>query len=190
MSEGKLIVFSAPSGAGKTSIVHKILERRKGQFFFSVSATTRNKREGEEHGKDYFFLDCVEFQNKVNEGAFIEWQMVYKDCYYGTLKSEINSMLADGKNILFDIDVKGGISIKNIYQEQALSIFIKPPSVEILRDRLAQRGTETEDTLAMRVNKSEYEMTFADCFDKVIVNDILSVAVDEADKAIEDFLMS
>jgi guanylate kinase len=185
---GKLIIFSAPSGAGKTTIVRKILAEYPDLFVFSISATTRPKRPQEVHREDYFFLSTEEFQQKINEDAFVEWEMVYADCYYGTLKSEVEHCLSSGSNMLFDIDVKGGLNIKKLYGEKALAIFIAPPSLEILRERLIARNTETPETLKKRIEKAEYEFSFANQFDKIIVNEHLHLALEDAKNAIFEFL--
>jgi guanylate kinase len=185
---GKLIIFSAPSGAGKTTIVRNILAEYPDLFAFSISATTRPKRPQETHSKDYFFLSTEEFQQKIAENAFVEWEMVYVDCYYGTLKSEVERCLNAGSNMLFDIDVKGGLNIKKLYGDKALSLFIAPPSIEILRERLIARNTETAETLQKRIAKAEYEFSFANQFDKIIVNECLENAIEDAKKAIFGFL--
>jgi guanylate kinase len=184
---GKLIIFSAPSGSGKTSIVRKIMQKHS-DFAFSISATTRNKRPNEKQGKDYFFMSINDFQEKIAEDAFVEWQMVYENCYYGTLKSEVEAMLNNGINVLFDVDVLGGLNIKKIYGSNALAIFVQPPSIEILTERLLLRQTETPETFAKRIAKVEYEMSFVHQFDVVITNDDLDAAVEKTDALILNFL--
>ncbi|MBO4645013.1 MAG: guanylate kinase [Bacteroidales bacterium] len=185
--QNKLIVVSAPSGAGKTSIVRHLLQENP-LLSFSVSATTRAKRETEIDGKDYYFISVPEFQKRIEEGRFLEWQEVYKGQYYGSLKSEVDRLGAEGKVVIFDVDVLGGINIKKFYGERALSIFIQPPTIEDLKKRLAGRGTETPESLQKRVDKAEYELTFANQFDRIVVNDVLSVAQQEASQLIRDFL--
>ncbi|MCQ2263025.1 MAG: guanylate kinase [Bacteroidales bacterium] len=185
--QSKLIVVSAPSGAGKTSIVRYLLEQNP-KLSFSVSATTRAKREMEVDGKDYYFIPVPEFQKRIENGAFLEWQEVYKGQYYGSLKSEVDRLGAEGKVVIFDVDVLGGINIKKFYGERALSIFIQPPTVEELKKRLLGRGTETPESLKKRVDKAEYELTFANQFDVVVVNDDLETARHEADNLIKEFL--
>lgn len=183
----KLIVVSAPSGAGKTSIVKYLLEQNP-FLSFSVSATTRAMRKGEVHGKDYYFISVDDFQKKLGNGDFLEWQEVYAGQYYGSLKSEVDRLSAEGKTVIFDVDVLGGLNIKKFYQDQALSIFIQPPTLDSLRDRLLNRGTETAESLKKRVDKAEYEMTFASQFDKIVVNDDLKEAQLYANQLIQDFL--
>ena len=184
---GKLIIVSAPSGAGKTSIVKHLLKVQP-NLAFSVSATSRAKREGECDGRDYYFLSVDDFKQKLANDEFLEWQEVYVNQYYGTLKSEIERIWATGHHVLFDVDVLGGINIKKYYGDQALSIFIKPPSPEVLAQRLAGRGTETPESLAKRIAKVDYELSFENQFDKVVVNDDLQVAQQETVKLIQDFL--
>jgi len=185
--QNKLIVVSAPSGAGKTSIVRYLLEKNP-NLSFSISATTRAKREMETDGKDYYFISVPEFQKRIADGDFLEWQEVYAGQYYGSLKSEVDRLGAEGKVVIFDVDVLGGINIKKFYGERALSIFIQPPTVEDLKKRLVGRGTETEETLKKRIDKAEYELTFADQFDVVVVNDVLDEARQNANQIIHDFL--
>lgn len=185
--QSKLIVVSAPSGAGKTSIVRHLLEQNP-NLSFSISATTRAKREMETDGKDYYFISVPEFQKRINDGAFLEWQEVYKGQYYGSLKSEVDRLGNEGKVVIFDVDVLGGINIKKFYGERALSIFIKPPTLESLKERLLGRGTETPESLKKRVDKAEYEMTFANQFDVTVINDDLETARREANQLIQDFL--
>lgn len=184
---GKLILFAAPSGSGKTTIIKHLLELDL-NLSFSVSATTRPKRETEQHGKDYFFLTQEEFKEKINNGSFLEWEEVYEGTYYGTLKTEVDKELQKGKNILFDIDVIGAINIKKIYENQALALFIKPPSIEILKERLLIRNTESEHTLQKRIGKAEYELTFEDQFDITIINENIFDAQEEAKQIILNFI--
>ena len=185
--QNKLIVVSAPSGAGKTSIVRHLLENNP-QLSFSISATTRSKREMETDGKDYYFISVPEFQKRIADGDFLEWQEVYAGQYYGSLKSEVDRLGAEGKVVIFDVDVLGGINIKKYYGERALSIFIQPPTVEDLKKRLVGRGTETPETLKKRIDKAEYELTFANQFDVILVNDILADAQQKAGQLVNDFL--
>ncbi len=185
--KAKLIIFSAPSGSGKTSIVKEILKSDI-PFGFSVSATSRKARKGETHGKDYYFFDVEEFKNKINNNEFLEWEEVYHSQFYGTLKSEVERLRNQGKNVLFDVDVIGGLNIKNYYGDDALSIFIKAPSVEELKNRLKGRGTENDESLQKRLEKAEYEMSFASQFDVVVVNDNLDDAVKECLNLIREFI--
>lgn len=186
-AQGRLFIFSAPSGSGKTTIVHEVL-RRFDSFGFSVSATTRAPRAHEVHGKDYFFLSKEEFLQKIAEGAFLEYQEVYAGTYYGSLKTEVERVLHSGKHLLFDVDVFGGLNIKKHYGDLATAIFIQPPSVEILRQRLEARGTETPETLTKRISKAEYELSVANEFDVIIINDVLEKAVEETVAVIQKII--
>lgn len=183
----KLILFTAPSGAGKTTIVRHILSQYK-ELDFSVSATTREKRPHEEDGKDYYFMSKHDFLEKVKDGDFLEWEEVYEAQYYGTLRSEIERLWKLGKHIIFDIEVKGATNIKNAYPEETLAIFINPPSPEILFDRLRKRKTETEASLKKRIARAAKELTYVDKFDKILLNDQLEVALADAEKLVEDYL--
>ncbi len=183
----KFIIISAPSGAGKTSIVRSVLKKVP-QLAFSISATTRKKRENEINGKDYFFLTLEEFKKKISEGAFLEWEEVYKDCFYGTLKSEVQRISNKGKTVIFDLDVVGGLKLKKKFIKQSLSIFIMPPSTDILTSRLKSRGTETKETLKMRVHIAKKEMLSKDKFDKVILNEDFSLACKKAKELITNFI--
>lgn len=185
--KGKLIIFSAPSGAGKTTIVKHLLQKGL-DLGFSISATSRGPRPNEVDGKDYYFLTADEFTRKVQNNEFLEWEEVYKGTSYGTLKSEVERIRKSGKNVIFDVDVVGGLNIKKFYGDEALAVFVQPPSVEELRKRLTTRSTETEEKIAMRIAKAEHELTFADRFDVVIVNDNLEDAFAEAEKIVADFL--
>ncbi|MEN8115716.1 MAG: guanylate kinase [Bacteroidota bacterium] len=185
--KGKLIIFSAPSGAGKTTIVKHLLEKDF-DLKFSISATSRKARHTETHGRDYYFLSEKEFNQKVEGDEFLEWEEVYKGTCYGTLKSEVERIRNLGKNVIFDVDVVGGLNIKRYYGDEALSVFVKPPSVEELRNRLTNRSTETEEKIAMRIAKAEQELSFAPQFDVIITNDNLDVAFKEAEKLISEFL--
>lgn len=186
----KLIIITAPSGAGKTSITRHLLKNFSDKLAFSVSATTREKRGHEINGVHYYFVTEDEFKEKIRHKEFAEWEMVYEGKYYGTLKSEMKRIWNEGKAPVLDIDVKGAVHVQGQYPEQSISIFIEPPSIEELKKRLLSRGTETPETLAARVNKAAYEISFKDQFDKIIVNDDLKKACNEAEKIIEDFLSS
>jgi len=185
---GKAIIFSAPSGSGKTTIVKHLLENRN-DLSFSISACTRDKRgRAEQNGKDYHFLTPDEFKQKIDEDAFVEWEEVYQGNFYGTLKTEIERIWAEGKNVIFDVDVKGGISLKEYFGDKALSIFVKVPDIETLRARLGDRGTDTEDSISQRVFKAKFEMSFESKFDTTIVNDELEKALENAQDLLNNFL--
>lgn len=184
---GKLVIFSAPSGAGKTTIVRHLLGQNF-NFEFSVSATSRKPRSSETHGIDYYFLTEKEFKQKIENDEFLEWEEVYNGTCYGTLKSEVERIRNEGKNVLFDVDVVGGLNIKKYYGDEALAVFVQPPSINELRKRLIKRSTESEDKIAMRIEKAEHELSFAPQFDVVIVNDKLEQAVREAEKIISAFV--
>lgn len=184
---GKLFIFSAPSGSGKTTIVRHLLEQ-KFNLEFSVSATSRACRENETHGKDYYFLSADEFKQKIENDEFLEWEEVYEGCFYGTLKSEIERIRDKGNNVIFDVDVVGGVNIKKYYQEDALAIFIQPPSIEELEKRLRGRNTDSEEVIGERIKKFKFELGFADQFDKVIVNDKLEDALAEAENTLTEFI--
>lgn len=185
--KGKLIIFSAPSGAGKTTIVKHLLQQDFG-LEFSVSATSRQPRPGEVHGKDYYFLSENDFRKKIKNNEFLEWEEVYSGTFYGTLKSEVERIRQKGKNVIFDVDVVGGVNIKKYYGEEALAVFVQPPSVEELRKRLQNRSTEPEEKINMRVAKAEKELTFAKQFDMILINDELTETLKEAEKMITGFL--
>ena len=184
---GKVIIFSAPSGSGKSTIVNYLLSRGFG-LEFSISATCRSPRGEERRGGE----DCLSWRSpysqKIDKDDFLEWEQVYPGCYYGTLKSELERIWAKGHTVVFDVDVVGGVNIKKIFGERALSIFVQAPSVEVLRQRLESRGTDSAEKIEERVAKAEYEMTFADKFDIVVVNDKLESALEQAEKAVRDFL--
>ena len=184
---GKLIVISAPSGAGKTSIVHFLLQNLE-TLSFSVSACSRAIRDNETDGVDYHFLAAEQFKKEIKENAFLEWEEVYENQYYGTLKSEIERIWSKGKSVIFDIDVVGGINIKKQYPKECLSIFIMPPSVDILRERLSSRGSESEETIEKRLNKAEVEISRNQEFDSVILNDDFEIACKEAKRLITNFI--
>ena len=188
-SKGKLIVFSAPSGSGKSTIVQYLMEEHPElRLVFSVSCTSRAPRGTERNGIDYFFLSPDEFRQKISKGEFLEYEEVYQDKFYGTLKSQVDSQVNRGENVVFDVDVKGGCNIKKYYGNRALSVFIQPPSVEELRRRLLGRATDAPEVIEQRLSKAAYELTFADRFDKVIVNDDLAVAKAEAYRIVSEFL--
>jgi guanylate kinase len=174
-----LFVFSAPSGSGKTSVVKEILKAYP-EFMFSISATTRKKRNIETDGKDYFFITIEDFEDRIKNDAFVEYELIYDNNYYGTLKSEVDKCLADGKCMVFDMDVKGALSIKRIYKEKAVLIFVNPPSKNAIIQRLNLRATETQADLDKRIARIDFEMTLKDKFDFVVNNDELSVAVEES----------
>lgn len=184
---GKVIIVSAPSGAGKTSIVKHVLKSLP-QLRFSTSATTRAMREGEINGKDYHFLTVDDFKRGIRRNEFLEWEEVYANQFYGTLKSEIQRIWDEGKTVIFDVDVKGGLNIKKYFGDNALAIFVEPPTVQELENRLRKRGTETEESLRKRVAKAEYELSFAPQFDKIILNDNLDDAREKMLQAIREFL--
>lgn len=186
--KGKCIIFSAPSGAGKTTIVHFLLKQNLG-LEFSVSACSREPRGEEINGKDYYFLGLEGFKEKIKQNAFIEWEEVYTNNYYGTLKSEIERIWNNGHTVIFDVDVIGGLNLKRIFGEQALAIFVKPPSYEELEKRLRFRSTETEDKIRQRMEKANTELSFAKKFDKVLVNDNLETACEKAKNLVEYFLI-
>lgn len=185
--QGKLIICSAPSGAGKTTLVQYLLGQGL-NLHFSISATSRKPRGAEQHGKEYYFLSQEEFQQKVADDEFVEWEEVYKGVCYGTLKSEVEGLLAEGKNVIFDVDVVGGLNLKSFYAENALAIFIAPPSVEELERRLFNRATDAENVIAERVAKANYELSFKDKFDVVIVNNDLQEAQKEIVKTVAEFV--
>ncbi|MEI7525862.1 MAG: guanylate kinase [Mariniphaga sp.] len=187
MSEGKLVIFSAPSGAGKTTIVSHLLTLGL-NFGFSISATTRKPRGIEQNGKEYYFLSVEEFKSKISRNEFLEWEEVYPGCFYGTLKSEVERISQNGQNILFDIDVVGGSNIKKFYRERALAVFIQAPSIEELKKRLENRSTDSPEIIKERIEKAELEMSYVDLFDVVIVNDQLEDALWEAADKVRKFL--
>lgn len=183
----KIIIISAPSGSGKSTIINYLLTQDLG-LEFSISATCRMPRGQEEHGKDYYFITLEEFRRKIENDDFLEYEEVYENRFYGTLKSEVERIVSKGKNVIFDVDVVGGCNIKDYYKEQALSIFIKPPSLDELRNRLESRGTDSKDTIDARVEKAAHELTYESRFDIVVVNDDLEEAKAETLKAVQDFL--
>ena len=186
--QGKIIIFSAPSGAGKTTIVKHLLQVNP-NLAFSISACTRDKRgRTEENGKDYYFITPEEFKQKIENDEFVEWEEVYEGAFYGTLKSEIERIWKSGKHVILDVDVKGGLSIKHFYKNRALAVFVKPPSIDELAKRLQARNTDSASSISSRVFKAEFELKFENQFDKVIVNDNLEEACAKAEKLVEEFL--
>lgn len=187
--KGKLIIFSAPSGSGKSTLVqHLMTEYPELRLKFSISCTSRAPRGTERNGVEYFFLSPDEFRQKISAGEFLEYEEVYQDKFYGTLKSQVETQAERGENVVFDVDVKGGCTIKKYYGDRALSVFIQPPSVEELRKRLVGRATDAPEVIEQRLAKAEYELTFADKFDKVIINNDLDVAKAEAYQIVSEFL--
>lgn len=184
----KIIILTAPSGAGKTSITRHLMATFPNRLAFSISAATRKPRGNEKHGVDYYFMSEEDFTKKIQEQAFVEWEMVYEGKYYGTLKQELQRIWDQGKVPVLDIDVKGAIHVQQQYPGRVLSLFIQPPSVEELKRRLEARGTETQESLMARVNKASYELSFSQSFSRVIVNDILEKACAEAEEVVRQFI--
>lgn len=185
---GKLIIFSAPSGSGKSTIIGRLMQHPELRLAFSVSCTSRAPRGTERDGVEYFFLSPEEFRQRIAADEFLEYEEVYKDRFYGTLKSQVETQSARGENVVFDVDVKGGCRIKEYYGDRALSVFIQPPSVDELRRRLEGRGTDAPEVIEDRLARAAYELTFAPRFDKVVINDDLDKATDEALAAVSEFL--
>ncbi|MFD2698225.1 guanylate kinase [Mesonia sediminis] len=190
MVEGKLIVFSAPSGSGKTTIVQHLLKQKDLNLDFSISATSRAPRPNEVDGKDYYFMSLKEFKHHIKNDDFLEWEEVYRDNFYGTLKSEVERIWAKGKHVVFDIDVVGGLDIKRIYPERTLAVFVQPPSIEELKIRLKKRKTETEERISMRVAKASIEMATAPQFDFIIINNNLEEALEESYQLVKSFIQN
>lgn len=188
--KGKLIIFSAPSGSGKTTIVRHLLKKYPSLLAFSVSASTREQRAHEIHGKDYYFLPKKEFRQRIADNEFAEWEEVYAGNYYGTFKTEIERLWSEGKHVLFDVDVKGGLKLKEIYRERSLAIFVKVSSEQEIIRRLSERGTETEKSLETRLGKVRYELSFEDKFDVVLVNDDLEETLKKAENMVMEFIES
>ena len=187
METGKVIIFSAPSGSGKSTIVNYLLGKNLG-LEFSISATCRTPRGTEQHGKEYYFLTPEDFKHRIAAGDFLEYEEVYPGCYYGTLNSEVQRIWAKGNTVLFDVDVLGGLNIKKKFGAQALAIFIQPPSIDALRERLTGRGTDSAEKIEERLSKAAYELGFAPRFDTIIVNDRLETALAEAEQKVREFL--
>ncbi len=188
METGKLIIISAPSGTGKSTIIGQVMQDANLRLSFSISATTRQPREGEQDGVHYYFMSVEQFQKEIADDAFAEYEQVYEGRYYGTLKREIERINAQGDNVILDVDVKGGINVKKLYGNRAMSIFIAPPNIETLRERLICRGTDSMEEINKRISKAEYELSFAPSFDYYIVNDDLTVAVNSVHQLIADFV--
>lgn len=189
MSRGKLIIISAPSGTGKSTIISWLMKEHKElNLAYSISCTSRPPRGAEQDGVDYFFLTPEEFRQRIENDEFLEYEEVYTDRFYGTLKSQVNNQLEAGQNVVFDVDVKGGVNIKKFYGDQALSLFIQPPSIAELRRRLEGRATDSPDVIDQRIARAEFELTFAEKFDKIVINDILDYAEADALAVIQEFL--
>lgn len=186
--QGKLIIFSAPSGSGKSTIINKLMSEYGLQGRFSISATSRKPRGSEQDGVEYYFLTEEDFRRRISEGDFLEYEEVYPGCFYGTLRSEVDRTLAQGENVILDIDVQGGLNVKKIYGDRALTLFIQPPSIERLRERLERRGTDAPEVIERRLAKAETELSFAPMYDRIVVNDDLEEACRDAARVIEDFL--
>lgn len=186
-AKGKVIIISAPSGCGKSTIINALLAKGEIDMQFSVSATNRKPREGEKHGVNYYFLSDEEFRRAIDAGEFVEYEEVYPGRYYGTLRSEIDRIVDAGHNVVLDIDVKGGVNVKRMYGDEAVSVFIQPPSVEALRQRLIGRGTETPEAIVQRVDRAEFEISYAPQFDHAVVNDDLDKAIAEVSDILKDF---
>lgn len=187
--KGKLLIFSAPSGSGKSTIINFLMQQGL-NLHFSISATSRQPRGQEKDGVEYFFLTPEEFRSRIEANEFLEYEEVYKDRFYGTLKSQVEKQLDNGENVVFDVDVKGGCNIKKFYGDRAMSLFIQPPSVDELRNRLNNRGTDTPEVIEQRIARAEYELSFAPKFDHVVINDELERAQQDALRLITEFLAS
>lgn len=188
MEGGKLIIFSAPSGSGKTTIVKYLLDRPELNLAFSISATSRPRRGKEKHGEHYYFMNLSQFKQHIKADDFLEWEEVYRDNFYGTLKSEVERLWAEGKNVIFDIDVVGGLRIKKKFPERTLAVFVKPPSIDELKIRLKKRSTESDDKINMRIAKASVELATAPQFDRIIKNYDLDIALGEAYELVADFV--
>ena len=186
--QGKLIIFSAPSGSGKSTIISKLMSEYGLRGRFSISATSRKPRGSERDGVEYYFLSEEDFRKRIGEGDFLEYEEVYPGCFYGTLRSEVDRTLAQGENVILDIDVQGGLNVKKIYGDRALTLFIQPPSIERLRERLERRGTDAPEVIERRLAKAETELSFAPKYDAIVVNDDLEEACQSAARVVEDFL--
>jgi len=185
--QGKVIIFSAPSGAGKTTVVKHLLETFP-NLEFSISACSRQPRPNEKNGKDYYFISSEEFKNRISNHDFVEWEEVYTNCYYGTLHSELERIWKNNHMVVFDVDVKGGMNLKKIFGKNALSVFISPPDLEVLEQRLRDRSTESEESLKKRVEKAIWEMQFTTYFDKLVVNNELNKTLQETEQIVKDWL--
>lgn len=186
--QGKLIVFSGPSGSGKTSIVKALLKNYPQTFGFSISATTRPKRKGEKNGKDYYFISLDEFKRKIQEKAFIEWEEVYEGLFYGTLKSEVERLHQLHKHVLFDIDVEGGLNIKKLYGDKVLTIFVMPPDIQALEERLKKRKTESKESMKKRIDKAKAEIKKSKYFDRILLNNDLQTTIEKAKSMVWEFI--
>lgn len=186
--QGKLIIFSAPSGSGKSTIINKLMSEYGLRGRFSISATSRKPRGSERDGVEYYFLSEEDFRKRIGDGDFLEYEEVYPGCFYGTLRSEVDRTLARGENVILDIDVQGGLNVKKIYGDRALTLFIQPPSIERLRERLERRGTDAPEVIERRLAKAETELSFAPKYDAIVVNDDLEEACQAAARVVEDFL--
>lgn len=190
INKGKIIIISAPSGTGKSTIINRIMGDPSLDLRFSISATSREPRKGETHGVNYYFFTEDDFRRAVAADLFVEWEEVYPGRFYGTLRSEIDRITSEGHNVIMDVDVKGGINIKRMMGHDALSVFVRPPSIETLRQRLEARATDTHEQIEQRVSKAEYEMAFAPQFDRTVVNDDLHTAVEEVRQLVRNFISS
>lgn len=188
MEQGKIIIISAPSGCGKSTIIGRIMSRGDLDLCFSVSATNRSPREGEQHGVNYYFLTDDEFRQHIAAGDFVEYEEVYPGRFYGTLRQEIEKKCSEGHNVILDIDVKGGVNVKKMFGDRAISIFIEPPSIDALQHRLEGRGTDSPEVIAQRVGRAEFELSYAPQYDHVVVNDHLDKAVEEVHAIMNDFV--
>ena len=188
MKEGKLIIFSAPSGSGKSTIIGELLKDESLRMEFSISATSREPRGEEKNGVEYYFFSAEEFRDKIKEEQFVEWEEVYKDRYYGTLKSEVERITKKGNNVIFDVDVLGGCNIKKMFGDKAIAVFIQPPSIEELKKRLESRGTDAPEVIEERIARAEFELSYSNKFDSVVVNDSLDKAVLCVNELIKDFI--
>jgi len=189
VQKGKLIIFSAPSGSGKTTLVRHLISVTE-KLSFSVSAASRKKRPSEVDGKDYYFISVVDFKSKIKKNEFVEWEEVYPDHFYGTLFSEIERIRNEGQHVVFDVDVIGGLSIKKIFKDEALAIFVKPPSVQELKNRLIKRASDDDDKIKIRIEKAEKELSYESDFDTVIINDDLELAKKETIKLVNQFIQA